>query len=98
MQSQDVQPGSAGSLERVVSDVQNVPDGLAFAPDGTLFISCYEPSRIYRWRDGGPLEVLIEDPHATTIAHPTNVALKGAKMYTANLGRWHITEIDLSSL
>ena len=90
--------GSAGALERVVSDVRNVPDGLAFAPDGSLFISCYEPSRIYRWRDGGPLEVLIEDPHATTIAHPTNVALKGAKMYTANLGRWHITEIDLSSL
>ena len=27
---------------------------LAFAPDGSLFISCYEPSRIYRWRqDGG---------------------------------------------
>jgi hypothetical protein len=49
-------------------------------------------------REGGPLERLIEDPHATTIAHPTNVALKGAKMYTANLGRWHITEIDLSSL
>ncbi|MEQ8699245.1 MAG: SMP-30/gluconolactonase/LRE family protein [Bauldia litoralis] len=90
--------GSAGALRRVVSDVRNVPDGLAFGPDGTLYISCYEPSRIYRWRDGGPLELLIEDPHATTIAHPTNVALKGAKMYTANLGRWHITEIDLSSL
>ena len=90
--------GSPGALERVVSDVHNVPDGLAFAADGTLFISCYEPSRIYRYRPGGPLEVLIEDPHATTIAHPTNVALKGSKMYTANLGRWHITEIDLSSL
>ena len=90
--------GSAGALERRVSGVDNVPDGLAFAPDGALYISCYEPSRIYRWRDGGPLEILIEDPHATTIAHPTNVALKGTKMYTANLGRWHITEIDLSSL
>ena len=90
--------GSAGALSGVVSDVHNVPDGLAFAPDGTLYISCYEPSRIYRWRAGGALEILIEDPHATTIAHPTNVALKGTKMYTANLGRWHITEIDLSSL
>jgi sugar lactone lactonase YvrE len=90
--------GSAGTPVRAVSDVHNVPDGLAFAADGTLFISCYEPSRIYRWRAGRTLEVLIEDPHATTLAHPTNIALKGSKMYTANLGRWHITEIDLSRL
>ena len=90
--------GSAGSATRVVSDVANVPDGLAFAPDGSLFICCYEPSRIYWMRRAGELELLIEDPKATTIAHPTNIALKRDKMYTANLGRWHITEIDLSSL
>ena len=66
--------------------------------DGTLYISCYEPSRIYRLKPGGTLELLIEDRKATTIAHPTNIALKGNKMYTANLGRWHITEIDLSGL
>jgi sugar lactone lactonase YvrE len=82
----------------VVDAVRNVPDGLAFAPDGSLFISCYEPSRIYRWRKDRGLETLIEDPSATTIAHPTNIAFKGNKLYTANLGRWHITEIDLTSL
>lgn len=90
--------GSAGTLEQVVGDVRNVPDGLAFAPDGTLYISCYEPSRIYRYRTGGPLELLIEDSEATVLAHPTNIALKGDRMYTANLGRWHVTEIDLSRL
>jgi sugar lactone lactonase YvrE len=90
--------GSAGAIRSVVSNVDNVPDGLAFAPDGTLYISCYEPSRIYRLRPGGALEILIEDRKATTIAHPTNIALKGDKMYTANLGRWHITEIDLTGL
>jgi sugar lactone lactonase YvrE len=90
--------GSAGAIRSVVSNVDNVPDGLAFAPDGTLYISCYEPSRIYRLRPGGAPEILIEDRKATTIAHPTNIALKGDKMYTANLGRWHITEIDLSGL
>lgn len=87
--------GSAGVPSVAVRGVHNVPDGLAFGLDGTLYISCYEPSRIYRLAPGGVLETLIEDPMATTLAHPTNIALKGNKMYTANLGRWHITEIDL---
>ena len=90
--------GTPGAKQMVVEQVRNVPDGLAFATDGSLFISCYEPSRIYRWRGDRGLELLIEDPTATTIAHPTNIAFKGEKLYTANLGRWHITEIDLSSL
>ena len=90
--------GSAGPIRPVVSNVDNVPDGLALAPDGTLYISCYEPSRVYRLKPGGALELLIEDRKATTIAHPTNIALKGDRMYTSNLGRWHITEIDLRGL
>lgn len=90
--------GAAGPVSRVTGEVAVVPDGLAFAPDGTLYISCYEPSRIYRLSPAGRLELLIEDRMATTIAHPTNIALKGDRLYTANLGRWHITEIDLSGL
>lgn len=90
--------GSAGEKSIAIENVANVPDGLAFAPDGSLFVSCYEPSRIYRWRSGSDLELLIEDPTATTLAHPTNIAFKGDKLYTANLGRWHITEIDLTPL
>jgi len=89
--------GSAGAARVAVSGVDTVPDGLAFAPDGTLYISCYEPSRIYRVRPGGALETLIEDPAATVMAHPTNIALKGNTLYTANLGRWHITAIDLGA-
>jgi sugar lactone lactonase YvrE len=87
--------GSAGVPRVVVREVQNVPDGVAVGPDGTLYISCYEPSRVYRYQRGGRLEVLIEDRAATTLSHPTNVALKGNQLYTANLGRWHITAIDL---
>ncbi|WP_245449163.1 SMP-30/gluconolactonase/LRE family protein [Ensifer sp. NM-2] len=90
--------GTAGRKRVVVDGVHNVPDGLAFAPDGALLISCYEPSRIYSWRQDRGLSLLIEDPAATTLAHPTNVALKGRRLYTANLGRWHITEIDLGSV
>ena len=45
--------GSAGTPSIAIANVQNVPDGLAIAPDGTLYISCYEPSRIYRQKPGG---------------------------------------------
>ncbi len=89
--------GSAGTPTVAIANTRNVPDGLAIAADGTIYVSCYEPSRIYRMRPGAELEILIEDPAATTLAHPTNVALKGNTMYTANLGRWHITAIDLPS-
>lgn len=91
-----IQPdGSPGEARIVVDGVERVPDGLAFGDDGTLYISCYEPSRIYRFGADQRLELLIEDPHATTLAHPTNIALIGKRMFTANLGRWHITEIQL---
>ena len=48
----------------------------------------------------GNTKLLIEDKHCTTMAHPTNIVISedGNTMYTANLGRWHITEIDISSL
>ena len=88
--------GSAGASSVVVDGLDSVLDGLALGPDGTLYISCYEPGRIFRLPPGGELDLLIHDPLATVLAHPTNMALKGNRMYTANLGRWHITEIDLS--
>lgn len=87
--------GSAGAPRLVVGNVGSVPDGLAFAPDGALYISCYEPSRIYRWSPQAGLQVLIEDSRATLLAHPTNIALRGQTLFAANLGRWHITAIDL---
>ena len=81
-------------------DIAIVPDGLAFDKENNLFISCYEPSRIYMADTKGKTKLLIEDKHCTTMAHPTNIAISedGNTMYTANLGRWHITEIDISSL
>ena len=90
--------GSAGVPRVLIEGVHTVPDGLAVGPDGTIYVSCYEPSRIYRWSPAAGLAVLIEDPCATILAHPTNIALKADKMYTANLGRWHISEIDLSGI
>jgi sugar lactone lactonase YvrE len=88
--------GSAGPARIVLSGMEVLLDGLALAPDGTLYVSCYEPGRIYRrTADRRGVEILIEDRQAVVLAHPTNIALKGDRMYTANLGRWHVTEIDL---
>jgi hypothetical protein len=31
------------------------------------------------------------------LCHPTNVAFRGGTLFAANLGRWHVTAIDLST-
>jgi sugar lactone lactonase YvrE len=87
--------GSAGNAQPVVSGLAEFPDGLALDAVGNLYISCYEPSQIYRWDRNGTLAVLIRDPVATLICHPTNMAFRGTQMFTSNLGRWHITQIDI---
>ncbi len=90
--------GSAGAARVVTEGLETVPDGVLVMANGDILISNYEPSRIWRWSERAGLELLIEDPVATTLAHPTNIALKGDKLYTANLGRWHLSVIDLTNL
>lgn len=87
--------GSAGETTTFAEDLPGLPDGLAFDIRGDLFCGCYEPSRILRISaDGGMVAVYIEEATAHLFAHPTNIAFDGAALYTANLGRWHITRID----
>ena len=86
--------GSAARPEPYAVDLPGLPDGLAFDEAGALFVGCYEPSRILRvGPGGGEAAVYIEDPTAHLFAHPTNIAFDGDKLYSANLGRWHITEV-----
>ena len=37
------------------------PDGVALAADGTMFVGCYRPDRIYRIAPGGTPEIWAED-------------------------------------
>jgi gluconolactonase len=86
--------GSAGERSVVVDLPGAVPDGVAFATDGSLVISCYRPDIIYRWRKDLGLQVLAEDPEGVAIAAPTNVAFTGPNretMTVPNIGRWHLT-------
>jgi sugar lactone lactonase YvrE len=87
--------GAAGTAEIVVEGIERLPDGLAFDVEGNLYVSCYEPSRLFRLSPAGRLELLIDDPEAHTMCHPTNCAFRGTELFTANLGRWHITRIEV---
>jgi sugar lactone lactonase YvrE len=87
--------GGAGAASVYADDLPGLPDGLAFDDAGALYVGCYEPSRILRVPPGGGgASVYIEDATAHLFAHPTNVAFDGASLYTANLGRWHITKVE----
>lgn len=88
--------GRAGPREVVIEMPRTVPDGLAFAADGTLLITCYRPDVVYRW-DGHDLETLVEDWTGLTLSAPTNLAFTGPSLdvlVSSNLGGWHVTRID----
>lgn len=85
--------GSPGERRLHAEDVPGYPDGLALDREGNLLVSLYEPSRILRIAPSGEVRVLIEDVTAHVLAHPTNIAFAGDRLYAANLGRWHVTEI-----
>ncbi|MEM8591319.1 MAG: SMP-30/gluconolactonase/LRE family protein [Pseudomonadota bacterium] len=88
--------GGAGTPEPFATDLPGLPDGIAFDSAGNLLVGCYEPSRLLRITpDGSRIDILIEDPTAHTFCHPTNIAFDGDQLFTANLGRWHITRVAM---
>jgi sugar lactone lactonase YvrE len=91
--------GSAGKREVFVTFHELVPDGVAFDEAGNLLVSCYAPNKIFIVSPDRAVHVLIEDWEAHTLCNPTNIAFGGEKfdaLYVANLGRWHISRINLS--
>jgi sugar lactone lactonase YvrE len=87
--------GSAGTRQTVVEHLDEVPDGLAFGPDGLLYVACYYPSRLLRISRDGSSRVLLDDPRGHILSNPANIAFQGTRMFVSNLGRWHITRVDL---
>ncbi len=88
--------GALGPRETVVDMPETVPDGLAFAADGTLLISCYRPDAIFLW-DGESLGTLVNDRTGLTLSAPTNVAFFGPdlnRLVTANLAGRHLVEVE----
>lgn len=93
--------GEAANVEVLLSVPGTILDGLVMAENGRLYITCYEPSRIYRIDTASPnsqLELLVEDPTAHELCHPTNGVLVGEDLYLCNLGRWHLSRVSLRSI
>lgn len=94
-----IQPdGSAGKCEVFVTLPESVPDGVAFDAEGNLYVSCYAPNKIYKIDRNRSVTVLVDDWEAHTLSNPTNIAFGGDKfdqLFVANIGRWHISKIDL---
>jgi gluconolactonase len=88
--------GSAHAAETLVTVGDDVViDGLTLDADGSLLLICYAPSCVYRHRPDGELELVINDPDHSVLCHPTNGVVRDGVLYTANLGRWHITQVPL---
>jgi gluconolactonase len=87
--------GAAGEREEVAATPGAWPDGLAFDVAGNLYVGCYEPSQVLRVDPSGRVEVLFRELSAHLLAHPTNIAFRGTTMFTANLGRWHLTRLEV---
>jgi gluconolactonase len=88
--------GSAGVPELYAELPGTLPDGLGFGPDGLLYVACYQPSQVMRIDAAGEAAVLVRDDDAMVLAHPTNIAFRGETAFLANLGRWHITAVEVA--
>ena len=89
---------ATGVREEVMRIDGTVLDGIAFTAAGGALIACYRPDRVYHLHPSGHLDVVAQDPQGTLLAAPTNVCFAGPKLdqvVSANLGRRHLTLLDL---
>ena len=90
-----IEPDGSAGRRQVVADLPgSVPDGVAVDVEGTIYVCCYRPDRVYTVTSSGTVSVLADDPEGTLLAAPANCAWIGAHrelFVCANLGRWHLT-------
>jgi gluconolactonase len=86
--------GRAGAPTPIVDLSGSQPDGIALAEDGTLFVGCYRPDRIFRIPANGPTEVFAEDPDGVVLNQPANVAFAGSRLIVSSLGGWSLVAAD----
>lgn len=90
--------GELGAREATLPLPGTVPDGLAFAADGTLYIGCCRPDRVYRLAPDGTLEIYLDDFTGEFMTTPTNLAFGGDDLRTlflAGLAGWSVNAVDV---
>jgi gluconolactonase len=93
--------GIAGAPEPVAEVPGSQPDGIALAEDGTMFVGCYRPDRVWRIPPGGEPEVLLDDPDGVALNQPANVAFVGSnldRLAISSLGGWSIVALDVGAV
>ncbi len=89
--------GSPGARTVIVELPRNVPDGVAFDVEGSLFISLYNPNIIYQY-SSGRLTTLYDDWEQLILVAPTNIAFGGRDMKTlliASLCGWNLATAQM---
>ena len=92
-----VDDGRAGEPAPLVDLSGSQPDGVALAEDGTMFVGCYRPDRLYRIAPDGSVEIFAEDPDGVVLNQPANVAFFGAgfgRLAVSSLGGWNLSAVD----
>jgi gluconolactonase len=90
--------GSAGKVEIFAEGLARIPDGLAFDANGNLYVTTYASNCIYRISPDRKVELLCRDEENLLLCQPTNCAFGGPdfdQLYVSNLGRDHISILDL---
>ena len=90
--------GGLGEPELYATLPGTVPDGIALAESGNLYVACYAPDAIYVVEPNRTVEVVVADDRAMVINRPTNVAFgpHESDLYFANLGGLHIAAVPVS--
>jgi gluconolactonase len=79
----------------VAREVGRTPDGMTFAPDGSLFVACYASDDLWRIDPQRNLRRYSHDPDAILLCRPTNLAIRNGYLYVTNLGRTTIVRCRL---
>ena len=89
--------GAAGQATAVVDLTGSQPDGIALAADGTMFVGCYRPDRIYRIPPRGTPEIWAEDADGVVLNQPANPVFIGPnldRLLVTSLGGWNLITAD----
>jgi gluconolactonase len=89
--------GAAGKPAEIADLTGSQPDGIALAEDGTMFVGCYRPDRIYRVHPDGAADIVADDPDGVVLNQPANVAFAGDELdriVVSSLGGWSLVAAD----